>query len=123
MVGVEEDMGSYIVAKSGRGIGYQPSLALDFSTYGIAQVKQDMVVGDKQRRHLTVSIVLPRRTGREKFRGGELKDLKRDLLAICLPTILQNNNAGLTEETDKMIQEELRNCQSWRKRKEMVGRL
>ena len=89
-------------------IGCQPWV-LDSATYVTMLVKQDMVVVGKQTRHY--SIVLPKRGGQSRL-DEELRGLQRDLLANGILTILEleHHNAGLTEETDKMIQEEAQNC-------------
>jgi hypothetical protein len=53
--------------------------------------------------------IAPLKLGELSIEDGGLKDLKDDLLAqySCLVWI---DGVGLTEETDKMIQEAERNC-------------
>jgi hypothetical protein len=68
--------------------------------------KPDIEAGDIQRRHLTVLL----RLGDPCIVGGEWMGLKEDTLADCSCCEAVKNNAGLTEETDKKIQEAVQNC-------------
>jgi hypothetical protein len=89
-------------------IGFQPWV-LDCATFATMRVKQDMVVEDRPMRHY--SIVLRKRAGQNTERARS-KGLKRDSLANWLWAflVIQKHNAGLTEETNKMIQEVAQNC-------------
>jgi hypothetical protein len=80
-----------------------------------------MVVAGTQMRHL---IVLPKRDGQSTARGG-WKGLNRGLLAVALSTfwVVSKHDAGLTEETNKMIEEEAQNCRLIEKRKEFDDKL
>ena len=75
--------------------------------------RQDIEVGDTQMRHLIVLL----RLGEQCIVGGGWMGL-RDALAECPEFEAVRDNAGLTEETDKKIQEAVQNCHSIEKRKE-----
>jgi hypothetical protein len=53
--------------------------------------------------------IAPRKLGEQSIEDGGLKDLKDNLLAQY-SYIVWADAVGLTEETDKMIQEAERNC-------------
>ena len=69
-------------------------------------MKPDIEAEDTQKRHLTVSL----RLGAQCIVGEEWMDLISRTLAGCSHCEAVKNNAGLTEETDKKIQEVVQNC-------------
>jgi tRNA G18 (ribose-2'-O)-methylase SpoU len=78
-----------------------------FSTFGRRKVRRDIVVVGTRKPHWTAR---QRKAGRHTV-GGESKGLKKTLLAGCPRAIeAQKHDAGLTEETDRMIREAVQNC-------------